>query len=151
MADNTFVNIGGHKVSAGQKYSTTEVKTGDVWIDGKPIYRRTWNIPASSITASTNNHRKECYYNFSNVDRTMIDTVVNAEGVVNFDYGGYNRTITLGEMSCGTDMSTWYNFVFHHTDSWMQSALQVYVSSSTDTTQIVNYIHITIYYTKTSD
>lgn len=40
MADNTFVNFGGHKVSAGKKYSTSEVRTGDVWTDGKPIYRK---------------------------------------------------------------------------------------------------------------
>lgn len=56
MADNTFVNIGGHKVSAGKKYSTTEVKTGDVWIDGKPIYRKvfTGTSPATAYSYVSN-------------------------------------------------------------------------------------------------
>ena len=53
MADNTFVNIGGHKVSVGQKYSTTEVKTGDVWINGKPIYTRVVSVNGTQFTKST--------------------------------------------------------------------------------------------------
>ena len=33
-----------------QDYSKTEQKTGSVWIDGKPIYRKVIEIPTSSIT-----------------------------------------------------------------------------------------------------
>ena len=39
-----YINIGGHKVTAGSDYSTSEVKTADRWIDGKPIYRKVVNI-----------------------------------------------------------------------------------------------------------
>lgn len=50
---NTHITIGGHKVSAGKVYSTSEVKTGDVWIDGKPIYRKVVDCgvaPSSAVS-----------------------------------------------------------------------------------------------------
>ena len=34
-----------------ESYSTSEVKTGDTWIDGKPIYRKTFN----TVTGNTSN------------------------------------------------------------------------------------------------
>ena len=69
MADNTFVNIGGHKVSAGKKYSTSEVKTGDVWIDGKPIYRKVVQFTLiSGIGWTYYNH------NISNIDEIILLT-----------------------------------------------------------------------------
>lgn len=73
MADNTFVNIGGHKVSAGIKYSTSEVKTGDVWIDGKPIYRRVFTGNLPTITTAT-------YGGLPLVQNISIDTVVRWSG-----------------------------------------------------------------------
>lgn len=47
---NTHITIGGHKVSAGKVYSTSEIKTGDVWIDGKPIYRKCYYADSISYT-----------------------------------------------------------------------------------------------------
>lgn len=38
----------------GKKYSTTEQLTGDVWIDGKPIYRKTINTGAMPNNTSKN-------------------------------------------------------------------------------------------------
>lgn len=48
-------------------YSTDEIKTNKVWIDGKPIYRKvvSVNFPTSSSTATTN-------HNISNID-TVTD------------------------------------------------------------------------------
>ena len=50
---NTHINIGGHKVSAGKVYSTSEVKTGDVWTDGKPIYRKVLTGTTPSTAGTT--------------------------------------------------------------------------------------------------
>ena len=33
-------------------YSTEETKTGEIWIDGKPIYRKVYNVPNTSSTAT---------------------------------------------------------------------------------------------------
>lgn len=33
-------------VQDADSYSTTETLTGGKWIDGKPIYRKVWNIPS---------------------------------------------------------------------------------------------------------
>ena len=33
-------------------YSTEETKTGEIWIDNKPIYRKVYNVPNTSSTAS---------------------------------------------------------------------------------------------------
>lgn len=49
-------------------YSTSEVKTNKVWIDGKPIYRKT--IYVSSLPNAT---RKTYSHNISNVDEIWAD------------------------------------------------------------------------------
>lgn len=54
----------------GTTYSTTETLTGDTWIDGKPIYRKTFivNNPVSGTTVDVG---------------TQIDTLINGYGIVN--------------------------------------------------------------------
>jgi len=73
MADNTFVNVGGYKVSVGKKYSTSEVKTGDVWIDGKPIYRKTFST--TTINSSTGTYRKT-YTASLDLSGNSVDTFI---------------------------------------------------------------------------
>lgn len=57
----TIVTYDGDTVPSGYEevnsYSTTEVKTGDTWIDGKPIYRKvvTGNISDGSIAHELTN------------------------------------------------------------------------------------------------
>lgn len=43
--DGDTVPIGYEEVNS---YSTNEVKTGDTWIDGKPIYRKVWAFELSN-------------------------------------------------------------------------------------------------------
>ena len=43
-------------VAEEESYSTTEVKTSKTWIDGKPIYRKTFVIPSTTPTANTNSY-----------------------------------------------------------------------------------------------
>lgn len=143
MADNTFVNIGGHKVSAGIKYSTTEVKTGDVWIDGKPIYRRV--VTGTSTTYQDGNNSRE----FTLPYTYNISSYVNAYGSVKPNNGslsgitfGYPQTIATSAM----------NLIVLHPNTR--------VSSNTLITNVITYVPhactsldytITIEYTKTTD
>lgn len=131
MADNTFVNIGGHKVSAGVKYSTTEVKTGDVWIDGKPIYRRvfvqngTWSDTVVSFDISSLN----------------IDTIIKYDGSANGTTGGNPAQYPINRPSkAGTQfqLDTYY---------YNNARLDVTVGSGLNLSQI----RLILEYTKTTD
>ncbi|MGN9017067.1 hypothetical protein ACTNBF_14890 [Bariatricus sp. HCP28S3_A4] len=49
-------------------YETSEVKTGEVWIDGKPIYRKVFQVSAIQSKVVTINH------NISNANIVWVDT-----------------------------------------------------------------------------
>lgn len=53
--DKTSVVNAINELKDGEIYSTSEVKTSKVWIDGKPIYRKvlTGSTPSSSVTSWT--------------------------------------------------------------------------------------------------
>ena len=68
--ENTFANIGGHKLSIGKKYSTSEVRTGDVWIDGKPIYRKVIEFTSTTFSKLTVN-AQIIDNTFSTTDKTV--------------------------------------------------------------------------------
>lgn len=55
----------------GKKYSTTEQLTGDVWIDGKPIYRKT--ISLGTLPNATN---KTVAHGI-----TGLDSVISMSGI----------------------------------------------------------------------
>ena len=59
-------NIGG-KVTNLTTYSTNEIKTGETWIDGKPIYRKTY-----SFTIPTVNQEKLIAHNIENVENIWL-------------------------------------------------------------------------------
>lgn len=40
----------------GESYSTTEQKTGGTWIDGKPIYKKTFSFTLANADTTTVNH-----------------------------------------------------------------------------------------------
>ena len=127
MADNTFVNIGGHKVSAGIKYSTSEVKTGNVWIDGKPIYRLTvpCTMPSTSGTVGNTPHGA------SNVDKVI-------------KCWGWTST---------SDESYFFPIPFAASSSYIQG--QANRTNITLVTNLTNTfgrpVYMTIEYTKTTD
>lgn len=43
-------------INSMDKYSTNEIKTNKIWIDGKPIYRKVLNIGTVDFYSSTDNH-----------------------------------------------------------------------------------------------
>lgn len=65
-------------------YSTSEVNTGQKWIDGKAIYRKTFTV--SNLSGSTSTNR----VTFSNEETiTGIDLLVKGEGFVQTLDGAY--------------------------------------------------------------
>ena len=40
-----------HNLANANKYDVEEGKTGGIWLDGKPIYRKLFEIPNASLTA----------------------------------------------------------------------------------------------------
>ena len=42
-----------HNLANADKYDLEEVKTGGIWLDGKPIYRKVFEIDDASLTAGS--------------------------------------------------------------------------------------------------
>lgn len=59
------------KITSLTKYSTNEVKTGETWIDGKPIYRKTFSL----------NNRLLAPDNPINHNISNLGTVVSVQGI----------------------------------------------------------------------
>ena len=79
LTTGTGIDITGTTISAKQTYSTSEVKTGDVWTDGKPIYRKTIS---GTPTKSAGTYRDSYTYTetISNV-ATFVDGFGTYTGV----------------------------------------------------------------------
>jgi hypothetical protein len=126
--ENTFTNFGGHKISVGKKYSTSEVKTGDVWIDGKPIYRK---VVQYNLTSTQQSQQIA----------TEVDVLVSANGYIT----GVNGTdrYPLNNFINSTDYSAnWYVIDSSHV---LRSTV---ASANTNRQGLVTLI---IEYTKTTD
>ncbi len=59
-------SVTSNTVAESLSYSTTEQKTGGVWIDGKPIYRKVVNFGALLNTAN-----KTVAHNIANIDKIV--------------------------------------------------------------------------------
>lgn len=71
-------------------YSTEEVKTNKVWVDGKPIYRRVVSFPSMDITPNDWN-------TINSLSIAGIDEIINARGKRSAD----NAIISVGVRSSG--------------------------------------------------
>lgn len=89
-------------VAESLSYSTTEHKTGGVWIDGKPIYRK-----VVDIGALPNNSSKKVAHNIQNLNK-VLDLKIIANDTVNyivFDYGaGVSVYTNATHISVGTNL-----------------------------------------------
>lgn len=120
-------------------YSTTEVDTGMTWIDGKPIYRLSViDTVAKTKVASV----------ILDVDTTLtvpIDKVVNITGLYSLD-GQSIRSINGTQTNAGGTtvyISTWASYTF--------STKVLKLSFDGTSAFTIDYIYVTIYYTKTTD
>lgn len=92
-------------VAESLSYSTTEQKTGGVWTDGKPIYRK-----VVDFGALPNNSTKSVAHNISNIDNVMSISIIakssseflilstGKNGVTDF-----NAWVTLTHVNIHTD------------------------------------------------
>lgn len=112
----------GYEVVANPTYSTTETKTGETWIDNKPLYRKVIQVPE-----------------FSSAVITITTGLTNIKEIVKID-GAFFRTNTNGYYSIdNTYMAEWnFNSSFN---------LSIHTNN-----QYVSYKgYIIIEYTKTTD
>ena len=84
--DDEFIQYKSN-IATGETYSTNEIKTNKVWIDGKPIYRKTiaFNYTTNSINAiplNINNYKEiwlDLSDSFIKYDGTRIVPIVRAD------------------------------------------------------------------------
>ena len=95
-----------NELKSGEVYSTSEVKTNKVWIDGKPIYRKC----IANETSATNS-TKFSLSSISNMDTltNIISKVVRSTGAQIFGnyYDGTSNKFTLQYYSNNNEINTW--------------------------------------------
>lgn len=125
--DGTTVPTNWEKVN---DYSTEEVKTGETWIDGKPIYKKTIQF----TTSATGKHSIK--HNISN-----LDTIIEGKGSSKSSTG----TFYIFPMSSAVDNVSAYSISIQDI-----STTYIYFFRGTNVTgTVISYI--TLYYTKTTD
>lgn len=73
---NTSIVAAINELKGGEVYSTSEVKTNKVWIDGKPIYRKVFEKTNVSTGYIQHTH-----------DISTLETLVKAEGILYYTSG----------------------------------------------------------------
>ena len=131
-ADNTL-NIDREDVH--RTYSTSEVKTGDEWTDGKPIYRLTLDIPFTSMSGAS----PDWYYDISSLN---IDTPVESNAFVQRDDDRL-QSLPVIAFGNGTTISAAYSI------SYIFQADKIILSKGGSAN--VTKMYATIWYTKTTD
>ena len=116
------------------KYSTSEVKTGYKWIDGKPIYRK---IFTGNMTNTTNS-----WVNLQQCNLTNADSILDIKGTIT-NTSSDKRVLSINSFE---------NSSYHCAFSYLGRTdyLQCNVSGWTYSNFGFKYI-VAIYYTKTTD
>ena len=117
-------NIGG-KVTNLTTYSTNEIKTGETWIDGKPIYRKVFNFTVSDTNEDLIPH------NIQNVSNIWL-------GNKSYILSGSNRIPANHYRDSGTFVWTLVN----------DTSIRIKIGANAWTNKP---IYITLEYTKTTD
>lgn len=127
--------IGGHEVTAQKDYSTSEVFTGQYWIDGKKIYRKFIEIKVSDMTTVTTYARS---YSISSLNIESIVSVTSGRT----DGAGHLFAIApeLAFTDNAVDTSTGWNIIVNTNN------IGLYMASVAQTR--VTYIGVILEYTK---
>lgn len=125
--DGTTVPSNWEKVN---DYSTEEVKTGETWIDGKPIYKKTIQFTTSAIGKHSIKH------NISN-----LDTIIEGKGSAKDSSG----TFYMFPMSAAVDNVSAWSISIQNVDK-----TYMYFFRGTNVTGTITS-YVTLYYTKTTD
>lgn len=118
------------KITNLTTYSTEEVKTGETWIDGKPIYKKTIQF----TTSATGKHSIK--HNISG-----LDTIIDGKGSSKSSLG----TFYIFPMSAAVDNVPAYSISIQDINT-----TYIYFFRGTSVTGTVTS-YVTLYYTKTTD
>ena len=118
------------KIKAAEIYSTSEIKTNKIWIDGKPVYRKVINIGSQYISTSSS-------YDISDL---KVDTLVDIEAGMYASIGVQNYKNRKTFYASSSD----FFLLFERDDS-----LQIRIAQEIIST--VNRIQVLLEYTKTTD
>lgn len=118
------------KITNLTTYSTEEVKTGETWIDRKPIYKKTIQF----TTSATGKHSIK--HNISN-----LDTVIEGKGSAKDSSG----TFYMFPMSAAVDNVSAWSISIQNVDK-----TYFYFFRGTSVTGTITS-YVTLYYTKTTD
>ena len=139
----SIIGFEGNKIPEGfeevenpNEYSTKEIKTNEIWADGKPIYQKV--IPLNiSHTADATAKQYETVLNIENIENVWVDQSHSfiTTGGVNYILGRVFVQNNAINFSCGANVNA--------------TRLQVEIYYSRTTMAITGYI--TIKYTKTTD
>lgn len=122
---NLIISGGGEHQVLNTNYSTNETKTGETWIDGKPVYCSVYD------TNSPNTSWGE-----------VFTTIPKVECIVSCDYFGVR---TNGEVITGyVNDQTYDIFNVHLCQRTNQQVLSCFCKS----TSVLNRLCVIVYYTK---
>lgn len=114
-------------IKSAMAYSTTEVKTDKVWIDGKPIYRKTVNTGALPSAGG-----KVINHNISNIDYVtkIIGTVYrNTDNIfLPLPHATYDNTA----ISCYCDKTAITIIVYTDRSAFQESYVTLEYTKTTD-------------------
>lgn len=122
-------NIVGSQIEAKEIYSTSEVKTNKVWIDGKPIYRQV--IVIENPNTSWDKENKINIANINHFRKVSVEAVRTADSSIISEY--YNNATDL--FGC---------LLIKYVD---KNYLTCYLRG----TATIKTVYVTVEYTKTTD
>lgn len=136
--DTTYweeTSISALKSSLDNIYSTSEVKTKDVWIDGKPIYRKTVHFDSSKVNANIS-----FAHGISNLGDFRCFDIIHSTCIRKADGSFISLGIPAGVAPSDADYTVTCSF-FYDNDIQMQFGSKTKGASG----------YVTLLYTKTSD
>lgn len=122
-------------------YSTSEVKTGATWIDGKPIYSQVFEFTIPSFTAPLNPTNYLMGTISNKKDTVSVSAIMNISGTeVNMPYFGFSNWSGSGfPITAGSRID-------------VNSVGGVYLLLLSNWNGIIgSVVTATVYYTKTTD
>lgn len=128
------------------KYSTQEHIVG-TWIDGKPIYEKTYHNVAMSGALPLNSYNRTVIDTNSN-----IDTLIKAGGMIHYEYGAYTQhELPYCRVIFNNNVTSSASFSVDIQKTNGEIALNGYVTGGIGYTISDLSFDITVQYTKTTD
>lgn len=104
--------FGGHEITVHKDYSTSEVFTGQYWIDGKKIYRRV--VRGELVTSGGNRVYSFSVASWNIKDFVRVDWTLrqSAGGTNNVPFGPDYQSSTVFNRAYYTDNNTTIQFIY---------------------------------------